>query len=84
MKRAETDLRRTQEALYETALPCTGFPAEGRHNSRKTVIRKVLDKLAGSHPGNDNIVERATEDLRTATEFVRAQASSRSRPTPSR
>jgi uncharacterized protein (DUF885 family) len=74
MKRAETDLRRTQEALYETALPLyRGFLPKGDTTDKNTVIRKVLDKLAGSHPGNENIVERATGDLQKATEFVRAQ-----------
>lgn len=74
MKRAETDLRRTQEALYETALPLyRGFLPKGDTTDKKTVIRKVLDKLAGSHPGNENIVERATGDLQKTTEFVRAQ-----------
>ena len=74
MKRAESDLRATQEALYETALPLyRGFLPKGDTTDKNTVIRKVLDKLAGSHPGNENIVERATGDLQKATEFVRAQ-----------
>ncbi len=74
MKRAETDLRRTQEALYETALPLyRGFLPKGDTTDRRSVIRRVLDKLAGSHPDNDNIVGRATEDIRKTTDFVRAQ-----------
>jgi len=74
LKRAETDLRRTQEALYETALPLyRGFLPKGDTTVKRTVIRTVLDRLAGSHPGNDNIVERATEDLQKTTAFVRAQ-----------
>ena len=74
MKRAETDLRRTQDALYETALPLyRGFFPKGALTEKRTVIRKVLDKLAERHPGNENIVERATGDLQKATEFVRSQ-----------
>ena len=74
MTRAEIDLRRTQEALYETALPLyRRFLPEGDTTEKRTVIRTVLDRLAGSHPGNENIVERATEDLRKTTGFVREQ-----------
>ena len=74
MKRAETDLRRTQEALYETALPLyRAFQPKGDTSDRKAVIRKVLDKLAGSHPDNENIVGRATGDIQKTTEFVRSQ-----------
>ena len=74
MKRAETDLRQTQEALYATALPLyRGFFPKGDTAQKRTVIRKVLDELAGRHPDNENIVGRAREDLQKATEFVRSQ-----------
>jgi uncharacterized protein (DUF885 family) len=74
MSRAESDLRRTQEALYETALPLyRRFLPGGDTTAKRTVIRTVLDRLAGSHPGNENIVERATEDLGKTTGFVREQ-----------
>jgi uncharacterized protein (DUF885 family) len=74
MKRAETDLRRTQDALYETALPLyREFFPKGSITEKKTVVRKVLDKLAERHPVNQNIVERATGDLQKATEFVRTE-----------
>lgn len=74
LKRAQWDLRRTQEVLYETALPLyRGFSPGGDTAEQRTVIRTVLDMLAGSHPDNTTIVERATGDLRTITEFVRTR-----------
>lgn len=38
---------------------------------RKQVIKEVLDKLAESHPTNENIVELAKQDLQSCIEFVK-------------
>jgi len=74
LRRAETDLRLTQEALYVTALPLyRGIVPKGDTANASKVIRTVLDNMAGRHPDNETIVQRATEDLRLVTEFVRAR-----------
>ena len=75
LRRAREDLGAAQAAAYEVALPIyrSAFgSADGV--DRKQVIARVLDKLAEQHPTNDTIVARATDDLRQATEFVRAHA----------
>jgi len=75
MTRAETDLRKTQQDLYETALPLyRAFSPKGDTADRRTVIRTVLDRLAERHPDNGTIVAAATGDLGMATEFVRAKS----------
>ena len=74
MKRAETDLRTTQEELYKTALPLyRQFSPKGDTAERRPVIRTVLGNLAERHPDNETIVARATADLGKATEFVRTK-----------
>jgi uncharacterized protein (DUF885 family) len=40
-------------------------------DDKKNVCKAVLDKLAESHPTNENIIERAKKDLETTTQFVR-------------
>ena len=84
LKRAEADLKATQNKMYQVALPLYNqyFPDRKRpliekNNSsladKKTVIKAVLDKLAESHPTNETIVPMANEILDEATEFVRAK-----------
>ncbi|MBV8632941.1 MAG: DUF885 domain-containing protein, partial [Burkholderiaceae bacterium] len=72
---AESELQRTQEAMYQTALPLyqswfPGKPSEGVE--RKIIIRTVLDKIAESHSSNADIVPKAKQKLAEATEFVRS------------
>jgi uncharacterized protein (DUF885 family) len=81
LKRAETDLKATQDRMYAVAMPLFNkhFPdglttirlTEGA--LKKYVIKKVLDKLAEKRPNNENIVAQANQDLKETTEFVRAK-----------
>jgi uncharacterized protein (DUF885 family) len=71
---AETELRATQAAMLETALPLYRkyFPGKAVDGAdRTTVIRAVLDKLAEVHPDNATIVDQAKRSLAAATDFVR-------------
>jgi uncharacterized protein (DUF885 family) len=78
LKRAEADLKGTQDAMYELALPLYRkyFPAEkdaaARLSNRRQVIKAVLTRLAETHPTNETIVPLATDVLKSATDFVRA------------
>ena len=77
LARAEQDLKTTSEDLYATALPLYKkfYPSvtdQKKLDDRRAVIKAVLDKLAESHPANDNIVERAKADLNRCTEFVKS------------
>jgi uncharacterized protein (DUF885 family) len=77
MKRAQTDLRQTQTAIYETALPLYKkyFPnADATTLSDKhKVTAAVLDKLAEQHPDDATIVDYAKKVVTEATDFVRSQ-----------
>ena len=71
------DLMKTQEDLYETALPLFKKAHPSLSDSKKLgdkslVIKSVLTSLAASHPTNATIVEMAKNDLKMATEFVRS------------
>jgi uncharacterized protein (DUF885 family) len=73
---AESDLKSTQETMFEVALPLYKkyFPddtAAAHLADRKWVIKAVLGKLADQHPTNDTIVDLARQDLQEATKFVR-------------
>jgi uncharacterized protein (DUF885 family) len=73
---AESDLKSTQETMFEVALPLYKkyFPddtATAHLADRKLVIKAVLGKLADQHPTNDTIVDLARQDLQETTEFVR-------------
>ncbi len=72
LEKAEKDLVKTQDAMYETAVPLHEkfFGNKGPKNKAQ-VIKAVLDELAKNAPNNDNIVELAKGTLETATEFVR-------------
>jgi len=76
LRRAEKDLRETQAAAYETALPLYKkyFPHKSDSASladRKQVIRSVLDRLADDHPAADEVVEYVEECLRRCADFVK-------------
>lgn len=78
LKRAESDLKSTQDAMYGIALPLYKkyFPAEksaARLSDRKLVIKSVLNKLAEEHPTNETIVPLASEQVKAATDFVRSK-----------
>ena len=75
LRRAETDLRTTQAALFVTALPLyesyfPGQPVDDSAEGRKRVVKAVLDRLADTHPANDTIVDRARLCLEECTRFV--------------
>lgn len=77
LKSGEADLRETQAALYETALPFFRkfFPKiteERKLGDKKAVIKAVLNKLADTHPTNATIVDLAKQYLTATTEFVRS------------
>jgi uncharacterized protein (DUF885 family) len=78
LSRAEADLKLTQAAMYEVALPLYKkyFPQEkdaARLSDKRGVIKAVLAKLAESRPTNETIVRLASEDLKETTAFVRAR-----------
>lgn len=75
MTRAEADLKATQAALYETALPLykqfvpNADPAT--FTDQRFVTTSVLDQLAKRHPDNDTIVDYSKKAVGEATAFVR-------------
>jgi len=81
LKRAEADLKATQNKMYEVASPLHrklypnltgGIMGGSEAVLKKHIIKMVLDKLAETRPTNDTIVGKASEDVRETTEFVRA------------
>ena len=76
MKRAQADLRQTQNAIYETALPLYKkyFPGADATtlSDKHKVVAGVLDKLAEQHPNDATIVEYAKKVVTEATDFVRS------------
>ena len=76
MKRAQADLKQTQTAIYETALPLykkyfpSADPAAIADKHKVTVT--VLDKLAEQHPDDATVVDYAKEVVGEATNFVRS------------
>ena len=74
LQRAQTDLQKTQDALFETAQSLSNrATTESDPEARKKVIKEVLDRLAESSPTNETIVSLAKENLAEVTEFVRQQ-----------
>ena len=72
LRRAESDLEKTQEALYETARTLsTKEPDKIDSATKKQVIQAVLDQLAESRPTNETIVALAKANLEEVTDFVR-------------
>ena len=79
LERANADLTETQQRMYETALQLYKkyLPRVSEQKilqDKKAVIKAVLDKLAEAHPTNKTIVDLATRDLETCTEFVRSES----------
>jgi uncharacterized protein (DUF885 family) len=76
MKRAQTDLRQTQTAIYETALPLYKeyFPKADKATlaDKMKVTTAVLDKLAEKHPDDNTIVSYAQKIVGEATDFVKS------------
>ena len=81
LKRAEADLKTTQEEMSKVALllypklfPNGNTAAKTSETTgKKFVIKSILDKLAESRPTNETIVQQANKDLAETTEFVRAK-----------
>lgn len=77
LKRAEADLRATQEEMYKVAQPLfrkfspNVKDFKGVNDKRKFLIKSVLNKLAESRPNNETIVAQAEKDLQETTDFVR-------------
>jgi uncharacterized protein (DUF885 family) len=74
LSRAETELKVTQQAMEDTALPLyrryfPERPVDGL--DRRLMVRAVLDKIAETHPDNDTVVAEARGVLEAATAFVR-------------
>jgi uncharacterized protein (DUF885 family) len=76
MKRAQADLKQTQTAIYETALPLYKkyFPNtdSATLSDKHKVTAAVLDKLAEQHPDDATVVGYAKEVVSEATNFVRS------------
>jgi predicted nuclease with TOPRIM domain len=74
LKRAQADLQKTQDELYETARSLSKMDTvETEPATKKKVIKAALDQLAESRPTNETIVGLAKADLDEVTEFVRQQ-----------
>ena len=75
MRRAQSDLRQTQTAIYETALPLYKryFPKATKSalDDKKKVTTAVLDKLAEQHPDDNTVVALAQQVVTEATDFVK-------------
>ncbi|MEY2485799.1 MAG: hypothetical protein QOH39_1447 [Verrucomicrobiota bacterium] len=74
MRRAQADLRQTQNAMYETALPLYKqyFGEEkSAPEDKKKLIAAVLDKLAEQHPDDSTVVSAAQKIVSEATDFVK-------------
>jgi uncharacterized protein (DUF885 family) len=76
MKRAQADLKQTQTAIYETALPLYKkyFPNADAATlaDKHKVTAGVLDKLAEQHPDDATVVGYAKDVVGEATNFVRS------------
>jgi uncharacterized protein (DUF885 family) len=76
MKRAQADLKQTQTAIYETAVPIYKkyFPSADSATlaDKHKVTAAVLDKLAEQHPDDATVVGYAKEVVGEATNFVRS------------
>jgi len=74
LQRAQSDLQKTQDELYETAQSLSKKqPGGSDAAAKKTLIKVVLDQLAESRPTNETIVALAKANLEEVTEFVRQQ-----------
>ena len=79
LKRAEADLKATQDRMYVVAKPLFDKYSPNELQTvrliedalKKFIVKSVLDKLAENHPTNANIVAQASGDLKETTDFVR-------------
>jgi uncharacterized protein (DUF885 family) len=75
MKRAQAELARTQNEIYETALPLYKkyFPKADQKTlgDKKKVTAAVLNKLAEQHQDDNTVVGYAQKVVKEATDFVR-------------
>ncbi|MFN2542734.1 MAG: DUF885 domain-containing protein [Chthoniobacterales bacterium] len=75
MHRAQADLKQTQNAIYETALPLYkkyfGKADKATLGDKKKVIAAVLDKLAEQHPDDNTIVGYCQKVMSEANDFVK-------------
>ena len=75
MDRAKADLRKTQVAIYETALPLYKkyFPNADEKTlaDKQKVTAAVLSKLAEQHPDDGTVVDFAKKVVAEATAFVK-------------
>ena len=75
MKRAQADLRQTQTAIYETALPLYKkyFPGADDKTlaDKHKITAAVLDRLAQQHPDDATVVGYAQKIVAEATDFVK-------------
>src|SRR5438270_9172977 len=78
MKRAQADLKQTQTAIYETALPLYQKYSQNADDKILTdkhkVTAAVLDKLAEQHPDDATIVGYAKDVVTEATDFVKSHS----------
>ncbi len=76
MKRAQADLKQTQTAIYETAVPLYKKYLPNADSAtladKHKVTAAVLDKLAEQHPDDATVVGYAKEVVSEATNFVRS------------
>jgi uncharacterized protein (DUF885 family) len=76
-KRAEADLARTQDAIYETALPLYQkyFPTADEKSlaDKRLVTAAVLKKLSEQRPDDNTIVGYAQKIVAEATDFVKSR-----------
>jgi uncharacterized protein (DUF885 family) len=75
MQRGQADLKKTQAAIYETAVPLYKkyFPNADKAalEDKKKVTTAVLDKLSEKHPDDNTIVGYAQKIVGEATDFVK-------------
>src|SRR6202049_3667314 len=75
IQRGQADLKQTQTAIYETALPLYKkyFPNADKAalDDKKKVTTAVLDKLAEKHPDDNTIVGYGQKIVGEATDFVK-------------
>src|SRR5882724_2837928 len=75
-RRADADLKQTQTAIYETALPLYKkyFPGADEKTlaDKHKVTSAVLDKLAEQHPDDATVVGYAKEVVSEATDFIKS------------
>lgn len=73
-KRAQDELIKAQQAIYETAvLLARAWSPSADVSDRRGTVRMVLDKISDQRPSAADVVARAERSLSDATGFVTAQ-----------